>query len=321
MWAILCFLVVALSNAAVSPNPFLRPGFNQKPVPSNQPLVNPRPIPQKDMSQEIEFRGYFLLKGQPFFCLFNKKSQHGEWVGLSEITYEEFTAQEFDLDSETLTVIYEGKSYDLPLLQSKSSTAPNPPNASKQKTNKAGLPIPSRSSPAVSQTPRYMPPKPTQTPTLPPWLAQRRKEALSNNPISSSSRQGSRVGGGYIGSVPRRTLPGLPPSGSFDEPLPAQPISNSPGSVVSRVSPTSSITNGNSAPVSSERTNFEILPSTAETNDDSTQLFNETSGFEGDSRTTSTSNDFDLENLPPPPPPPNILPPSPPPNILPSREE
>ena len=66
------------------------------------------------MSQEIEFRGYFLLKGKPYFCLFNKKSQHGEWVGLSEITYEEFEIQEFDLDSETLTVVYEGKSYDLP---------------------------------------------------------------------------------------------------------------------------------------------------------------------------------------------------------------
>ncbi len=72
-----------LSEASVSSNPFLRPGFNQKPPPSNQSLVNPRPIPQKDMSQEIEFRGYFLLKGKPYFCLFNKKSQHGEWVGLS----------------------------------------------------------------------------------------------------------------------------------------------------------------------------------------------------------------------------------------------
>jgi len=298
MWAILCFLVVGLSNAAVSPNPFLRPGFNQKPVPSNQPLVNPRPIPQKDMSQEIEFRGYFLLKGQPFFCLFNKKSQHGEWVGLSEITYEEFTAQEFDLDSETLTVIYEGKSYDLPLLQSKSSTPPNPSNSSKQSTNKAGLPIPQRSSPTVSQAPRYMPPKPTNTPTLPPWLAKRKNEMLTNGSSAPSSGQNIRSGGNYPVSVPRRSLPGLPFSGAMDEPSPSQSVSPSTGSVVRRVTPTLSSVNGGTSQVS-----------------------NEASSSAGNAGATSQSDGFDLENLPPPPPPPNILPPSPPPNILPTREE
>lgn len=298
MWAIHCFLVVGLSNAAVSPNPFLRPGFNQKPVPSNQPLVNPRPIPQKDMSQEIEFRGYFLLKGQPFFCLFNKKSQHGEWVGLSEITYEEFTAQEFDLDSETLTVIYEGKSYDLPLLQSKSSTPPNPSNSSKQSTNKAGLPIPQRSSPTVSQAPRYMPPKPTNTPTLPPWLAKRKNEMLTNGSSTPSSGQNIRSSGNYPGSVPRRSLPGLPFSGAMDEPSPSQSVSPSTGSVVRRVTPTLSSVNGGTSQVS-----------------------NEASSSAGNAGATSQSDGFDLENLPPPPPPPNILPPSPPPNILPTREE
>jgi len=298
MWAILCFLVVGLTNAAVSPNPFLRPGFNQKPVPSNQPLVNTLPIPQKDMSQEIEFRGYFLLKGQPFFCLFNKKSQHGEWVGLSEITYEEFTAQEFDLDSETLTVIYEGKSYDLPLLQSKSSTPPNPSNASKQSTNTAGLPIPQRSSPTVSQAPRYMPPKPTNTPTLPPWLAKRKNEMLTNGSSTSSSGQNIRSSGNYPGSVPRRSLPGLPFSGAMDKPSPSQSVSPSTGSVVRGITPTLSSVNGGTS-----------------------QFSNEASSSAGNAGVASQSDGFDLENLPPPPPPPNILPPSPPPNILPTREE
>ena len=84
-------------SAVNVPNPFLRPGSTQKP-PLPTP-VKPKPVPQRDMSQEIEFRGYFILKGQPFFCLFNKKSNHGEWISLSELTYEEFEAYEFDQSS------------------------------------------------------------------------------------------------------------------------------------------------------------------------------------------------------------------------------
>lgn len=293
IWMILSLGLSGLSEASVSSNPFLRPGFNQKPPPSNQSLVNPRPIPQKDMSQEIEFRGYFLLKGKPYFCLFNKKSQYGEWVGLSEITYEEFEIQEFDLDSETLSVVYEGKSYDLPLLQSKSSTPQTPSNLSGQTTNKAGLPVPART-PAVSQTPRYMPPKPTNTPTLPPWLAKRKNEALSNN---SPATQITGSGGGYPGSVPRRTLPGLPLPGSIDESSNSQPSPDSTGSVIRRLAPTLSSTNGGVSQVSNP------VPDSG-----------------GNPDGVSESNGFDLENLPPPPPPPNILPPSPPPNIIPSRE-
>ena len=61
---------------SVSPkNPFLRPGSNKKPPPPKALNVN-QTFPKKDMSKEIEFRGYFVLKGQPFFCLFNKKSNH-----------------------------------------------------------------------------------------------------------------------------------------------------------------------------------------------------------------------------------------------------
>ena len=60
-------------EASVSRNPFLRPGSKQKPPPSPvRSTYNPNPVPQKDMSKEIEFRGYFVLKGKPFFCLLNK---------------------------------------------------------------------------------------------------------------------------------------------------------------------------------------------------------------------------------------------------------
>ena len=77
------------------------------------------------MSKEIEFRGYFILKGKPFFCLLNKKSNHAEWISLSEDTYEEFKAHEFDMGSEILTVLYEGVPYELSLLQGGSSIGSN----------------------------------------------------------------------------------------------------------------------------------------------------------------------------------------------------
>ena len=54
------------------PQSFSASWFQSKTRPIQSTFGQPRPIPQKDMSQEIEFRGYFLLKGQPFFCLFNK---------------------------------------------------------------------------------------------------------------------------------------------------------------------------------------------------------------------------------------------------------
>ena len=78
-------------EGSVSKNPFLRPGYGQKPQPN--PVQNnfkPKSIPQKDMSKEIEFRGYFVLNSKPYFCLLNKKSNHAEWLSISEVSYEEF---------------------------------------------------------------------------------------------------------------------------------------------------------------------------------------------------------------------------------------
>ena len=175
-WLILTLPILFCSVfASVSPNPFLRPGFNQRPTQQVSPRPAPPPAPQKDMSKEIEFRGYFTLKGEPFFCLFNKKSQKGEWIAINEATFEDFEAREFDLESETLTVAFGGETYKLNLLQS-SSPAPSgfsPTGSSRQSSS---LPVPNKpaSTASASQAPRYMPPKPQTTPELPPWLAERK---------------------------------------------------------------------------------------------------------------------------------------------------
>ena len=284
-------------EASVSRNPFLRPGSKQKPPPPPvRSSYTPNPVPQKDMSKEIEFRGYFFLKGKPFFCLLNKKSNHAEWVSLSEITYEQFEASEFDMESEVLTVIYEGSRYDLSLIQGGSSIGPK----SDLSKNKTASPINSkRSASSTVTSPRYMPPRPKSAPQLPTWLVNRNK-----NSFSSSSGSGSSAKNTFSNAVPRRIIPNLPQpnrndfSNDFTSPSSSSSQNtNNPNNIINRITRTSSGS-------SSESTVGNVVENV----------------IEDSSANISADSDFDLDSLPPPPPPPNITPPSPPPNILPSRE-
>ena len=119
--AFLIFFFSANCWAGVAVNPFLRPGSNSPPPKVEPPPPPPKPLINPSIAQEVEFRGYFLLKGIPHFCIFNKKANLGEWIKLSEKTYEEFEAQAFDLQSETLTLAFNGQNFTLTLMQSKSS--------------------------------------------------------------------------------------------------------------------------------------------------------------------------------------------------------
>ena len=287
------FIATNGMSAVNVPNPFLRPGSTQKPPPPTP--VKPKPVPQRDMSQEIEFRGYFILKGQPFFCLFNKKSNHGEWISLSELTYEEFEAYEFDQSSEILTIKYEGSTYELSLMQGGSSgPAVSTPTVPKPGPVTASTPASPTFKSSTGSSPKYMPPRPTKTPTLPSWLVNRK------SPPARSSGGG---GSSNFGMIPRRTnsssfnnsgtttSPSSTPSNNFT----SSPVSSPSSSVPTNTTPSPSSGVPQTAPASN---NFSDLPV----------------------QNINTNNDLDLENLPPPPPPPNILPPTPPPDILPSRE-
>ncbi len=283
------FSLILCSSAfsVVSTNPFLRPGSEKKPT-SPTPIVPKKQLLKVDASKEIEFRGYFILKGQPFFCIFNKKSGHGEWVTLTESTYESFLVQEFDMKTETLTVVYADHSYDLSLLDaiSSSSSSPSP------------SPSPSKS----INTTKFMPPKPKTTPSLPAWLVNQR----SSRSVDSYVEQ-REIGPGnnssYPGYVPRRVIqrpffPGsanLPGAGPISQPL-LNPVNPTPRKAN---------TNGSVGGTDNMQGNNLIPMDGNEIIDDSP---NQDQGL-------------DLQNLPPPPPPPNILPPSPPPDILPSRDE
>jgi len=295
---LVCQLIILLKGclvlsleASVSPNPFLRPGSKQKPPPPPVAKFTPKPIPQKDMSKEIEFRGYFILKGKPYFCLFNKKSNHAEWISLSENTYEEFQASEFNMESEVLTVIYEGSSYDISLLQGGSSIGSS-------KTNSIPV-IPSNSNnlnTSSSRTPRYMPPRPKTAPQLPDWLVNKKTPSfpLPRNPSNSRTS-------GFSSRVPTRSFQG----GGFsntnlsnaNQPKLGTPIQDLPNSVENKNNSQSNVP--------------PLIVSNAPSNNMSAQ---------DESESASQGNELDLDSLPPPPPPPNIVPPSPPPDIIPSRE-
>lgn len=305
------FLISLLSSscwAGVASNPFLRPGSN-RPPPQATPPPPPKPVVNPSFAQEVEFRGYFLLKGIPHFCVFNKKANFGEWIKLTEKTHEEFEAQAFDLETETLTLAFNGQNFNLGLEQRKSSTGVAPPPAALPKVS---LPRPT----SASGNPRVMPPRPSSAPKLPDWLASRMSSRTSSNanprtpgslsspyrpmPTSSSRINPPGTTTGYSGSRSTESSfrnvsstatvpPGVSSSGSFSSPSSIS-FGDNPNPVPNFTS------SGNQAQVPSSRG----LPQNTNLNDDGQN---------------------DLENLPPPPPPPNILPPSPPPDILPSLDE
>jgi len=283
--------------AGVSSNPFLRPGSSRQPPPPPK-SVPPPPVKITNAEKEVEFRGYFILNGDPFFCIFNKKSGHADWLAVSESTFESYLIKEFDLENEKLTLSFDGQSFSLSLMDSKSGgTQGSSSKVTKtENKNNATSPNPSK------QVTRFMPPRPKSTPSLPDWLS--RKKTSVRTPTAQA------FSGTYPGAIPRRIDP-VP----FIRSLPNSGQSQNPSGSVSAGSPQVS-TGVSSSPVSSP--SVQSAPSvngnTAESAPARNALNESAIMNESDDRIL-------LENLPPPPPPPNIVPPSPPPDIQPSRDE
>jgi hypothetical protein len=300
VWFINTFGFVVLSSlswASVASNPFLRPGSN-RPPPQETPPPPSTPQPKIDpaFSKEVEFRGYFLLKGIPHFCIFNKKSNFGEWIKLTEKTEEDFVAQAFDLESETLTLAFSGQTFDLNLINPTPSNSTASPNNSIGSTNQST----GSGTKTTGSQPKIMPPKPDRVPQLPRWLTSRMGNRL-NSTADSTGRSSTPSSPSGIRSIPPR-LPTFtstrPPTGSPSTSATSVANSQSPTSVNQSVN----VTGGTSPTVS----NSENLPQV---------------DLPDNQVSTSTIEDLDLEGLPPPPPPPNILPPGGPPNLIPSRDE
>lgn len=158
-------------HGGVASNPFLRPTVAPPPKPAVPP---PRPKPQVNpsLAKEVQFRGYFLLKGVPHFCIFNTKSNYGEWIRLNEKTFEEFEAHSFDLEAESLTLHFNGQEIILSLIEPTTggSKSASPPSVPKQQHSNN---LSTTSKPPPPSAPKVMPPRPTVRPKLPDWLANR----------------------------------------------------------------------------------------------------------------------------------------------------
>ena len=286
------FLLVLYINAfgSVAPNPFLKPGSKQKPPVPAKPSFTPKQIIRPDLAKELEFKGYFIFKDEVYFSLFNKKVNYGEWIKINEKTLEEISAESFDLDTETLTVAFEGQTFELNLL------GPTATNGIPSPSSPSPFISKSTSNPSVSSEPKVMPPKPKSTPVIPSFLVNKQTtnpfpsfSGKSGNLNPSSSAISSRIPGlPYPGFVPRRSIPDSLTS-----------VVSSPGD-----SSTNLTTNKTDNSINND---VPFNPFIGSVINDKNSKFN--------------NSEIDLNSLPPPPPPPNILPPSPPPNLVPSREE
>ena len=277
----------------VASNPFLRPGSNRPPPQVAPPPPPPKPAPNPAIANEVEFRGYFLLKGIPYFCIFNKKANMGEWIKLTEKTYEEFEAQTFDLATETLTLAFNGQDFTLTLEQSKSTPLQPTPASALPKVK-----LPPGVSSSSSGFPKVMPPKPRTAPQLPDWLA---------------SRMASRTGSSYSSRSPSIGSTGQSSSGF---PMPSSRIA--PPSTSSRISTTDRTLQPGFSNTSNPSPR-DVPSGSGENPSSSTPTINVLG--KDNSEVTDADGQSELDDLPPPPPPPNILPPSPPPDILPSLNE
>jgi hypothetical protein len=308
-------------EGAVAPSPFLPPGYNSRPT--EKPIQSPRnPKPQTpnvQISKEIELGGFFSLgtgeSRKLYFSLFNKKVNHAQWITIGEKTDEDFLAESFDFDTETLTVRFGDSSHDLSLRMSKGA-----PGRKRGSSNARNIASTTASTPGK---PRVMPPRPKTTPTLPPWLANR------------SASGSSRAGGGYSGSPPSRGGTSGPSSASASQaprnfsggrsggyvPRPINsvnsPVVSSPSTGVSSPSRNPSYTGSTSAPNDGGAT----TPSTNPPPPSTSPVGGSSGSGSAETGGGSSGSVIDLNNLPPPPPPPDILPPGPPPNIIPSRED
>ena len=114
-------------------NPFLRPGSKKPsaPIVQKSTPLPPKPIPH---NHNLEFRGYFKLKGTWHFSVFDKSKKKGEWyMSGDEIGDSGHKINEFLVDKEVLVLagglelaLHESDKSSLPLPVAKPQRKPQP---------------------------------------------------------------------------------------------------------------------------------------------------------------------------------------------------
>ena len=102
-----------------SSNPFLPPGYGEK-------KEAPKPAVQSNgpISREIEFRGFFKMKGQYQFSLYNKRDQKSYWLKENEAAAQGISVRNYDSGSQSLTVSMSGRTERITLISASSSPLP-----------------------------------------------------------------------------------------------------------------------------------------------------------------------------------------------------
>lgn len=103
----------------------------------------------------LEFRGTFVDRGERFFSIADTASHRAEWVSLNE-TGRPFQVKNYDADSETVTLDYQGRSMSLKLRTARVTAMAMPPP-------QAVVPPPPGQSPQPSTLPAAAPTAPGAT--------------------------------------------------------------------------------------------------------------------------------------------------------------
>jgi hypothetical protein len=82
-WIVLLYIASSQFVIVFGQNPFLRPGSN-KPRPPVISRPAPPPPPPKPQNTNIELRGFFKLKDEWYFSIFDKAKNKGVWLKKGE---------------------------------------------------------------------------------------------------------------------------------------------------------------------------------------------------------------------------------------------
>ena len=117
--ALLAGVSVLSAESLESSNPFLPPGYGEK-------KEAPKPVVQSNgpISREIEFRGFFKMKGQYQFSLFNKRDQKSYWLKENEAAAQGISVRNYDSGSQSLTISMSGRTERITLIAANSSPLP-----------------------------------------------------------------------------------------------------------------------------------------------------------------------------------------------------
>jgi len=136
------FTLHAAPSKLESSSPFLPPGY------SDVKPTRPTPVRQNNtpINRDIEFRGVVQINGIYQISLFKKSENRGYWI--SEDSSEHgIRVDEFNMDSMSVTVVMDGRSEQLSLMESSGNPLPvassNPKNSNNNAIQTPNIPFPS----------------------------------------------------------------------------------------------------------------------------------------------------------------------------------